>query len=148
MLGPLGPDDVVEPWELDAEHLAIEEEQGAQGLVLGGGSDFVVNGERGQEGGDLGGAHLSRVALAMEEDVTRDPLDVRLLGASAVLPGADGLADPVEKPRLRGAGRSGFTDGKRRREGTFAEDGIGDLAVRPNGASHRHNAPFCSCART
>jgi hypothetical protein len=33
MLGPLGPDDVVEPRELEAEHLALEEEQGAQGLV-------------------------------------------------------------------------------------------------------------------
>ena len=54
MLGPLGADDVVEPRELDAEHLAIEEEQGAQRLVLGGGRDFVVNRERGQEGGDLG----------------------------------------------------------------------------------------------
>jgi hypothetical protein len=71
MLWPLGPDDVVEPRELDA--LSIEEEQGAQGLVLGGGRDVVVNGESGQEGGGLGGAHLSPVALAVEEDVPLDP---------------------------------------------------------------------------
>jgi hypothetical protein len=63
MLGPLGSDDIVEPRELDAEHLAIEEEQCAQGLVLGGGRDVLVNRERGQEGGDLGGAHLNRWRL-------------------------------------------------------------------------------------
>jgi hypothetical protein len=73
MLGPLDPDDVVESRELDAKHFAIEEEQGAHGLVLGGGRDLVLNGERGQEGGDLRGAHLSRVALAVEEDVALDP---------------------------------------------------------------------------
>src|SRR5216684_512642 len=55
--------------------------------------------ERGQERGDLGGAHLSRVALPVEEDVPLDPMDIRLLGAPAVVSGADGLADPVEKPR-------------------------------------------------
>ena len=97
MQGPLGADDVVEPRKLDAEHLAVEKEQGAQGLVLGGGRDLVVNGERGQEGGDLGCAHLGRVALAVEEDVPPDPVDVRLLGAAAVVAGAD-------RPRARGRG--------------------------------------------
>jgi hypothetical protein len=66
MLRPLGPDDIVEPRELDAEHLAIEKEQGAQSVVLGRGRHFVVNGKRGQECRDLGGAQLSRVALAVE----------------------------------------------------------------------------------
>src|SRR5215467_11083699 len=43
--GPLGPDDVVEPRQFDAQHLAIEKEQGAQGLVLRGGGDLTLNGE-------------------------------------------------------------------------------------------------------
>jgi hypothetical protein len=103
--GPLGANDVVEPRKLDSEHLAVEEEQGAQSLVLGGGRDLAVNGERRQERGDFGGAHLSRVALAVEEDVPLDPVDVRLLGAAAVVAGADGFAHAVEEPGLRGAGR-------------------------------------------
>jgi hypothetical protein len=132
VLGPLGPDDVVEPRELDAEHLTIEEKQGAQGLVLGGGRDFVVNGERRQERGDFGRAHLSRVALVVEEDVPLDPVDVRLLGAAAIVPGADGLAHAVEEAGFRRRCRTGFTDGERSSEGAFRRDGIRDLA-RPWG---------------
>jgi hypothetical protein len=49
MQGPLGPDGLVEPGPVDAEHLTVEKEQGAQGLVLGGGGDLPLNGERGQE---------------------------------------------------------------------------------------------------
>src|SRR5713226_7588115 len=82
--------------------------------------------ERGQERGDLGGAHLSRVALPVEEDVPLDPVDIRLLGAPAVVSGAARLAAPVEKPRLRGAGPTRFTDGAHRREGTRRRDGIAD----------------------
>jgi len=100
MLRSLGPDDIVEPRELDAEHLAIEKEQGTQSLVLGRGRHLVVNGKGGQECRDLGGAQLSRVALAVEEDVPLDPMDVGLLGATTVVSGADGLADLIEKARL------------------------------------------------
>ena len=101
-----------------------------------------MNGKERQERGDLRGTHLGWVALAVEKDEPLDPMDVHLIGASAVVAGADGLADPVEKSWLWCAGRTGFTDGERRREGTCGQDGIGDLAVRPNGDSHAHNAPF------
>ena len=138
--GPLGPDDVVEPRKLDAEHLVVEKEQGAQGLVLGGGRDLVVNGERRQERGDLGGAHLGRVALAVKDDVPLDPVDVRLLGSAAVVAGADGLAHAVEEPGLRGAGRAGFMDGERPRESTSRQFGIGPPAARPKG-DRAHTRP-------
>src|SRR5712692_9628459 len=96
VLGPLGPDDVVEPRQLDAEHVAIQKQQGAQRLVLGRGRDFVLDRERGQELGDLGGAHLHGMALAVEKDVALDPVDVRFLGATAVVSRADSLSDAVE----------------------------------------------------
>jgi len=112
VLEPLGPDNIVEPRELDAEHFAIEEEQGAQGLVLGGGRDLVVDGERCQEGADFGGAHLGGVALAVKEDVTLNPMDVRLLGAPAIVAGADGIAHAVEKSGFRRVGGTGFMDGE------------------------------------
>src|SRR5262245_25065299 len=82
--GPLGPDDLVEPGQVDAEHLAVEKEQGAQGLVLGGGGDLPLNSERGQECGDFRGAHFRRMTLAVEEYVALDPVDIGLLSASAV----------------------------------------------------------------
>ena len=99
--GPLGPDDLVEPGQVDAEHLAVEKEQGAQGLVLGGGGDLPLNSERGQECGDFRGAHFRRMTLAVEEYVALDPVDIGLLSASAVVAGLDGVADAVEEAGLR-----------------------------------------------
>jgi len=99
--GPLGPDDLVEPGQVDAEHLAVEKEQGAQGLVLGGGGDLPLNGERGQECGDLRGAHLRRMTLAVEEDVALDPVHVGFLSAPTVAAGLDGVADAIEQAGLR-----------------------------------------------
>ena len=55
MLWAFGPDHVIEPWQLNAEDLAIEEEQRVEGVVLGGRRDAVTNRERRQEGRDLPG---------------------------------------------------------------------------------------------
>ena len=79
----LGPDDAVEPRQVDLENVPVEEEEGAKRLVLRGRGDAPIDGQRAQEARDLGGAHLGRVALAMEEDVAPDPRDVRRLGARA-----------------------------------------------------------------
>jgi len=49
--GPLRPDDLVEPGEVDAEHVAVQEQQGRQGLVLGRCRHAPVDGEVGEEGG-------------------------------------------------------------------------------------------------
>lgn len=64
------------------EDFAVEEEDGAEGLVLGG--DISFRGEVDQEGLDFGCAHLGGVALVVEEDETPDPVDVSV-------PGADGI---------------------------------------------------------
>ncbi len=87
-LGILGPHDVVEPRQLLLENLAIEEEQRAQRLVLRGRGDIAVDGQIAQEARDLGGAHLGRMALAVEDDVAPDPSDVGLLRAEAAVAGA------------------------------------------------------------
>jgi hypothetical protein len=39
--GPFGPDHVIEPLELALQHVAEQEQERAEGLVLGGGRDFV-----------------------------------------------------------------------------------------------------------
>jgi len=73
-------------------------------LILGGGRDLVLHGQRHQEARNLAGAHLGGVPLAVEEDEPPDPVDVGFLGPPTVVPGADGLPDPVEEA---GPGRSG-----------------------------------------
>ena len=97
VLGPLGSDHVLEPRELDTEHLAVEEQERAQRLILCRGGNLLPNREGREELGDLGGAHLHRMAFAVEEDVPLNPVDVRLLGAAAVVAGADRLSDTVEE---------------------------------------------------
>jgi hypothetical protein len=98
VLGPLGPHDTVEPRQVHAEHVSIQKEQGAECLVLGGGGDLVPYGERSQECGELDRAHLGGVSLVVEEDEPPDRVNIGLLGPPTVVPGADGLSDPVEEP--------------------------------------------------
>jgi hypothetical protein len=88
---------MLEPRQVHAEHVAIQKEEGAANPVLGRGCDLVLYGERRQEGRDLGGTHVDGVAFAVEEDEPPNPMDVGLLGPPAVMPGAYGLADPVEE---------------------------------------------------
>ena len=48
------------------ENFAIEKENGAEGLVLGGGSDFALSGEVGDKDFDFGNAHVFGVALLVK----------------------------------------------------------------------------------
>jgi hypothetical protein len=54
--------------------------------------------EPGQKAGDLDRAELSRVSLAVKQDVSPDPCDARLLGAPAQVPGTELLAHGLEEP--------------------------------------------------
>jgi hypothetical protein len=45
VLGPLGPHDIVEPRQIHTEGVSIQEEQGAERLVLGGRGNLVSYGE-------------------------------------------------------------------------------------------------------
>ncbi len=48
------------------ENFAIEEQNGAEGLILSGGSDFTLGGEVGNEGFDFGHTHVLGVAFFMK----------------------------------------------------------------------------------
>jgi hypothetical protein len=104
--GALGAYDAIEPREVHLQHVAVQEQQRAQGLVLGRGRDVAIDSQRGQEPRDLRGAHLGGVALVVEEDIALDPPDIGVFGSVAVVAGLDGATDPVEEPRLgrRGPG--------------------------------------------
>jgi hypothetical protein len=98
--GADGADDVVDPGEIAADDVAIEEKEGGEGLVLARGGEILVCREGGEEGGDVGGAELARVAKGVEMDVADDPQGVGALGALAVVAGANGGAELVEQARV------------------------------------------------
>ena len=85
-LGALRAHDAIEPGKIDLQHVPVQEQEGAQSLVLGGGGHVAVDRQGGEETGDLGRTHLGRMALGVEEeDVPLDPRDVGVLRAPAVV---------------------------------------------------------------
>jgi hypothetical protein len=80
--------------------MPIQEEQGAESLVLRGRRDPAVRRQPGEKPGDLSFAHVARMTLPVEENVAPDPIDVSIFGADAEMPYPDGVSDLVEKARL------------------------------------------------
>lgn len=76
--------ELVEPRQVDVQDLAVEEQEGGEGLVLRGRRAAFGDGEVGQEGSDLVGAELARVAHGVEADEAAEPVQVRVFGARAV----------------------------------------------------------------
>jgi len=95
--GFFGADEVGGKFDFDLENVAVEEENGAEGLVLGGGGDVFFDGEVGDEFLDSFGAHVFGVFFVVEEDVACDPIFVGLLGA-------DGVGDLIHEFAGRGFG--------------------------------------------
>ena len=94
---PFGADEAeVGLVELEVEDVAVEKDDGADDLVLGGGGGFAVYDEVGDELFDFGGAHFFGVAFVVVEDVLTDPFDVGFFGAGGVLFEADVFAVLVE----------------------------------------------------
>jgi hypothetical protein len=82
----------------------VEEEQGGQGLRLGSRRHVLFVREVREEGRDVAGAELGGVPLPAVNDVAADPVDIRLLGAEAVVPNADRLANAGQKGGAGGVG--------------------------------------------
>ena len=93
----LGADGMDGQIQVLLENLAVQEEQRVEGLVLGGGSNFLLDSQVGEEGFDLGAAHFPRMAFVVEEDVAFDPVNIGLLGADGVVFAPDGLTDLVKE---------------------------------------------------
>ncbi len=75
----------------------VQEEDGGEGLVLGGGGDVALGGKMGEEGLNVGCAHFGRVAFVAEEDEAANPVYVGFFGAVGVVFGAQGVADLVQE---------------------------------------------------
>lgn len=102
-LGAFGTDGFDGVGEGLVEDVAVEKQKGAEGLILGGGSDVAFDGEVGEEGFDFGFAHVLGVPFVVKEDKTADPIDVACFGAVGVMLDAQGVAYAIEE--LFGFGR-------------------------------------------
>lgn len=97
--GPLGPADVAEPGQLDAEHFPVEKQQRRQRLVVRRRGDVALVRQMIEECDHLFAGHLAGVTHGMEADETARPLHLRLLGAVAAVEVANATPDLVEKAR-------------------------------------------------
>ena len=73
------PAELLQPRHVDAEHLAVEKEQGAQGLAVRGGGDAALVGQHHQIGLHLRRTEILRMAQPRPPDEAPHPVDVRLL---------------------------------------------------------------------
>jgi hypothetical protein len=77
--------------------MLVEEEQGAEGLVLRRGGDVAVDGQIGEEVVDFRFTHFDGMALAVEQDVAFGPVVVRVFGADGVMAHAARVAEAIEE---------------------------------------------------
>ena len=70
---------------VDAKHILVQKEQCAERLILRRRADMTLDREPRQEPREFGGTHFGRVPLSVEQAVSANPVDVRLLGPRAVV---------------------------------------------------------------
>ncbi len=133
MVRALGVDKVVQPGDLLLKNLAVEKEERAERLVLRRCRDASLDGQGRQETCDLCRPHVRGMALAVKEDVAANPRDIRLLGATAIVPGSNRIAHTIEKPRFGRTGRTGLTERKQRCPSRLRRRQIRTRSARPMG---------------
>ena len=87
------------------KHLTVEEEDGAESLILGGGGHVALYGQVGEKGFDpstgsgqrFRRAHILGMAFVMEKDVALDPVRVGLFGADGIVLEADDVAYTIQE---------------------------------------------------
>jgi len=92
-----GPDDIRQGVKFLLQDFPVEEEDGAEGLALGGGGDVAFDSQMGEEGDDFGRAQVFGVAFVMEEDEAFDPIHIGFFGADGIVFEADGVAKLIEE---------------------------------------------------
>jgi hypothetical protein len=75
----------------------IQEQHGAERLILGAGRDAPLHGQVRQERLDFRSPHFPGVSLVVKEDIAANPLDVGLFGANGVMQQPELLPNLVEE---------------------------------------------------
>lgn len=83
--------------QINFQEAAIEEDNGAQRLILGGGRYDTSGGEVRDEGLDFLCAHIFGMAFVVKEDAAANPGYVGFFGALGVMFDADGITHLVEE---------------------------------------------------
>jgi hypothetical protein len=91
-LSPHGLKIEVEGLEQD---VFVEEGDGVEGLVLGGGGDLLLDGEVREESFDFGLAEVGGVAFVVEEDEAAHPVDVGSFGGEGVVFALEDVAKAI-----------------------------------------------------
>ena len=79
------------------KNFAVEKQNGAEGLILSGSRDLALGGQVNQKSLNFGSAHLSRMALAVEENVALDPIQVGFFGTIGIMFQTQRITHLVEK---------------------------------------------------
>ena len=107
-LGRLCLHHLVEPGQIDFQNLLVQVQKCRLGLILRGGGHIALHRQMAQKRLHLRHAHITRVALAMKQHKAARPIDIRLLGANAVMPRAQVNAHALEQlGRARRGGAAG-----------------------------------------
>src|SRR5262245_16668296 len=118
--------------DVEAEYLFVQKQHRAQRLILRRRADLFVDGEPREKRDKLGCAHCRRVLFLMKENVSPNPVDVRLLGPAAVVPQAHSGAHAVEELRRRPAFR--------KRRARHREEGISPTTAASSAATPGRSA--------
>jgi hypothetical protein len=95
--GTFRPFDAFDHGQSDVQHIAIEEEEGIEGDVLGGGGDVAYSSKMGEVGADFGNAEVLGVSFAMKSDIASDGGEVGLLPVDTVVFEAQDVPDFLVK---------------------------------------------------
>ena len=88
--------DLLEPGQIHTQHLAVEEQQGRQGLTMCRGRNLALVRQPRQKCLDLVAAQGGRMTYTMETDEGANPVDIRLFGSYAVMQVAYALTQLVQ----------------------------------------------------
>ncbi len=88
--------DLLKPGQIHTQHLAVEEQQGRQGLTMCRGRNLALVRQPGQKCLDLVAAQGGRMTYTVETDEGTNPVDIRLFGSYAVMQVAYALTQLVQ----------------------------------------------------
>jgi hypothetical protein len=82
---PLGSHHAVEPRQVNAQDLPVQEQQGRQRLVLRRRGHLAFHGQVCEKGLDFARPHVPRMALVVEEDESPRPLNILCFGSDTIM---------------------------------------------------------------
>ncbi len=86
------PDDLARAADLASQNVAVQKQNGAEGLCLGRGPVFLGDVQMRQEAIDFGLTHFSRMAFSLKEDKPSDPGRAGLFRSAIVVSGSQGVS--------------------------------------------------------